>query len=280
MAAVGHGRFILAHCPLRAPYPACFPFAVFSFVRMLRLFALSILTLGRLGDGCTNIAVGRHATTDGSTMVAHTDDSGPQAMDLRLVRVPDMDHHHGARRHVYLNNGGYPRLVTHERGPGYQPVHGQHESPALGSIPQVAHTYGYWDQDYGLLNSVGLGIAETTCGAKTAGWPSTVPGGHNMWSIRELSKVALERCETARCAIKLMGALAEEHGFYGDDVGPPGAPVYIGSSEALSLSDRKVHCLAPMLSSNGLRGVMPRWGGGRRLATVGGYQGVGGENVH
>lgn len=45
--------------------------------------------------------------------------------------------------------------------------------------------------------------------------------GHNLFSINELSRVALERCATARCAVKTMGRLAEEYGFYGDDSGDP-----------------------------------------------------------
>ena len=36
-------------------------------------------------DGCTLIAVGKNATTDGSTMIAHTDDAGGGAADIRLV---------------------------------------------------------------------------------------------------------------------------------------------------------------------------------------------------
>ena len=88
-----------------------------------------------------------------------------------------------------------------------------------------------------MMNEKGLSIGETTCGSRTAGWPLSIKGGHNMFSIRELSKVALERCETARCAVKLMGDLAEKHGFYGDDSGPPEKPEWGGTAEALAIGD-------------------------------------------
>ncbi len=48
------------------------------------------------------------------------------------------------------------------------------------------------------------------------------PGGHAMFGIMELIRVALERCATARCAVRTMGDLAVEHGFYGDGTGTPG----------------------------------------------------------
>ena len=35
--------------------------------------------------------------------------------------------------------------------------------------------------------------------------------------VKELSKIALERCKTARCAIALMGDLAETYGYYTAD---------------------------------------------------------------
>jgi dipeptidase len=42
-------------------------------------------------------------------------------------------------------------------------------------------------------------------------------GGKASIEVREMSKIALERTTTARDAILLMGALAEEHGFYAAD---------------------------------------------------------------
>ena len=79
----------------------------------------------------------------------------------------------------------------------------------------MEHTYAYFDQDYAIMNEVGLIMGESTCAAKTVGWSTKEYSyGYNLFSIHELSKVAMERCATARCAIQLMGDLAVEHGFY------------------------------------------------------------------
>ena len=151
--------------------------------------------------GCTVIAVGRNATLDGSTLVAHTDDTGDGASDLRLVNVPTMTHVAGAKRAVYPVVSGFPRLVTNDRGELYRPQHSTNMPvmTPLGYIPQVPRTYGYFDQDYGMMNDVQLAIGESTCGAKTAGWPLDAGYyGRNLFSIAELSRIALERCDSAR----------------------------------------------------------------------------------
>jgi dipeptidase len=190
-------------------------------------------------NACTIIAAGKKATVDGSTFMAHTDDAGFSAADVRLVRVPAQDHALGSMRPVYNFAGGYPRIVSKERGFHYMPKDDtQTLTTPLGYIPQVPHTYAYFDQDYGMMNEVQLSIAESTCGAKTVGWAKDVPYGKNLFGIAELSKVALERCDSARCAIQTMGDLAVEYGFYSEDSGNPNAPDYGDSAEALGIADK------------------------------------------
>jgi dipeptidase len=118
-------------------------------------------------------------------------------------------------------------------------VNGQKESTPIGYIPQVPQTWAYWDTDYGVQNEKGVSIGESTSTARTVGWPTTPdkPWGKNMAGIEDLSKIALERCETARCAVQMMGAIAVEQGFYSADSGDPSAPAYDGSGEALSVAD-------------------------------------------
>jgi dipeptidase len=206
----------------------------------LTLALLALPQTARVTDACTVIAVGAKASVDGSTFVAHTDDAGGGTGDVRLVRVPAQRHASDAQRAVYNFNGGFPRLVSHERGPIYAPRDAsQVLTPPMGFIPQVPHTYAYWDQDYGMMNEVQLSIGESTCGAKTAGWPLDAgPHGKNLFSIAELTKVALERCDSARCAVETMGELAVTHGFYSEDSGDQNAPDYGDSAEALSIADR------------------------------------------
>ncbi|ETV96074.1 hypothetical protein H310_10716 [Aphanomyces invadans] len=189
-------------------------------------------------DGCTVIGVTHKASADGSSLLAHTDDAGGGAADIRLIRVPAADHAPGSKRAVYNLFGGYPRLTTQDRGPLYRPVENQTLSTPLGYIPQVPHTYAYFDQDYGMMNEVQLSIAESTCTAKTVGWAKDVPFGFNLFGIAELTKVALERCDSARCAVQTMGDLAVEYGFFSEDSGDPASPGYMDSAEALAISDK------------------------------------------
>ncbi|OQR89843.1 peptidase [Achlya hypogyna] len=200
----------------------------------MRVGALLLFTAA--ADACTMIAVGKAATVDGSTIVTHNDDAGGDAADLRLVAIAAADHAPGARRSLYKLFGGYPRVVAEDRGPQYAPVKGQNLSEPLGFIPQVPHTYSYIQQEYGIVNEVQLAIGESTCSAKTTGWPRNIPGGQSLLGIGELTNIAMERCDSARCAIQTMGDLAVEHGFYGEYGGTPDAPGY--DSEALGITDK------------------------------------------
>jgi len=130
-------------------------------------------------------------------------------------------------------------MVSSELSPEYAGVNGQQETVPIGYIPQVEETWGYWDTNYGVQNERGLSIGESTCTARTVGWPATPdkPWGYNRAGIEDLSKIALERCETARCAVETMGAIAVEQGFFSADSGDPKAPAYAGSSECLSVAD-------------------------------------------
>lgn len=168
---------------------------------------------------CTVTAVGKKASADGSVFVSHSDDG---LNDPRLIYVPAMDHKPGALRPVFYSHYALDfkhqwganetrRIVTSGRGLGYKTADAPTSIP-LGYIPQVRHTYAYFDANYGIINEYQLSIGECTDKAKVHPEPEA---GKRIFYSAELSRVALERCKTAREAIKLMGELIEKYGYYG-----------------------------------------------------------------
>jgi len=181
-------------------------------------------------DGCTSVVVSAGATVDGSAFASHANDCAD--CDWRVVYVPAKDHEKGSKRIVYdAVWSQYPRLVDTSRSKQYAAGAGINSSKILGSIPQVEHTYALWEASYGLMNEHGLGLGESTCPAFLVG-KSVADGGNDLFSIGNLMNIALERCKTARCAIKLMGELGSKYGFYGED------PGIAGGGEAVSLVDK------------------------------------------
>jgi len=194
---------------------------------------------------CTTMAVGKHATLDGSVIIAHSDDD---VSDERFIFVPATWGHDPSRdtRPVYYDNAALGpmteptsgrhynaselyRYIGDSRGPGYQLTEEEkaarelYDSLPIGTIPQAASTYAYFDSSYGVMNEKRLMIGECTCGAKVH--PTPAPGKRMFYSA-ELSRVALERCSNARQAIKLMGQLIADYGYYGT-----GETLLIGDTE-------------------------------------------------
>jgi dipeptidase len=175
---------------------------------------------------CTTTLVGKKASADGSVMVSHSDDG---LGDARLVYVPARDHKPGSLRPVYYSHcsldfkpqwGGTVshRIVDGSRAPAYDTAAkkgrpGDPRSVPLGYIPQVAHTYAYFDANYGIMNEHQVSIGECTDKARVDD-VEPEPGKRIFYSA-ELSRVALERSKTAREAIRVMGELIEKYGYYG-----------------------------------------------------------------
>ena len=131
------------------------------------------------GMACTNFLVGKDASVDGSTMISYAADS--YALYGFLHYSPAADYAEGAVREVNDWDTGKP----------------------LCTIPQVAHTYNV----VGNMNEHQLSIGETTWGGR----PELEIGeGIDYGS---LIYIALERCKTAREAIKCMTDLVAEYGY-------------------------------------------------------------------
>ena len=167
---------------------------------------------------CTTMIITNGATADGSMMVTHSDDN--ELSDQRIIYVPAQHHAPNSLRGVVDGSSDpYPRLVSKERGPGYE-MAGRPETPLIGRIPQVAHTFAYFDGSYGIMNEHNLMMGECTNGARfqpphVSQEESERTGKHcRLFYSAELSRVALERCTTARAAVETMGALIDKYGYF------------------------------------------------------------------
>eukprot|EP01134_Creolimax_fragrantissima_P001222 CFRG1222T1 len=201
-------------------------FAMFSFSTLLSTFLLTPLSMT---DACTAVCVSKGASANGVPMTAHSDDC--VECDTRVALVPGRYHEEGTLHPIYGVGHLYPRAHG-DRATIYRDTP---EVPVLAHIPEVEHTYGVWEITYALMNEKGLTFGESTCGSKiTAGGidmpdPKTGIKGPAKLSISALMQLGLERCVTAICAVETMGALAEEHGFYGEG---------FMSGEALTIADK------------------------------------------
>jgi dipeptidase len=149
---------------------------------------------GRYPDGCTSITCGRLATTDGSVITSHTDDSHRTRSNV-LVQ-PAADHKPGTLMTLY-------KRVAWDTLP--MP---QYKDVPVGQIPQVAHTYGYINSAYACLYEHQLAIGESTFGGR-----EELISDKGLIDCQRLCILMLERCTTAREAIRLGGELMKQHGW-------------------------------------------------------------------
>jgi len=162
-------------------------------------------------DSCTSIQVGRLASVDGSVMTAHTCD-GNYRMWLNIV--PHAKYAAGSKTKVY--SGKMHTETSTDMNRVIQ----------TGEIPQVAETFAFMNTAYPCMNEAGLAIGETTFGGRRE-----LYNQEGMFMIEEIERLMLERCKTAREAIKLGGELIKQYG-YGD------------SGECITIADAKEvwHC--------------------------------------
>ncbi|MGM9837053.1 MAG: dipeptidase [Paludibacteraceae bacterium] len=147
--------------------------------RTLVLCALGAWLCNPLAEACTNFIVGKDASSDGSTIISYAADSYSLYGFLRFS--PAADYPAGTMREVKDWDTGRP----------------------LGQIPQVAHTYSV----VGNMNEHQLTIGETTWGGRPE-LEDTVGIDYG-----SLIYIALERCKTAREAIRCMTDLVAEYGY-------------------------------------------------------------------
>ena len=157
-------------------------------------------------DACTSIMVGRDASVDGSVMTSHTCDSWYRTwMSIEPAHDFPRDTITGIREGLMHTENQKDQTGVKERG----------------TIPQAAHTFRFLNTAYPCLNEKQLAMGETTISGR-----DTLRNKEGLFMIEELQRIALERCTTARQAIRLMGDLIREYG-YGD------------SGECLTIADPK-----------------------------------------
>lgn len=169
---------------------------------LLILFCMSLLTVwvyGQeeelVGANCTSIMVGCKASTDGSVITSHTCDSKYRTW---VTMEPAADHKPGTMHKVYKG-------TMHTSRPNSM------ENVTLaGEIPEVDHTYAYMNTAYPCMNEKQLAMGESTFSG-----PDTLVNENGMFMIEELQRVALQRCDNARAAIRLIAELIAQYG-YGD----------------------------------------------------------------
>ncbi|MFO7732344.1 MAG: C69 family dipeptidase [Candidatus Aminicenantes bacterium] len=146
-------------------------------------------------ESCTSIMAGRLATEDGSVITCHTCDGGYRQW---VNIVPGRKWPEKSMNKIYSGKM-HTETVTDLRG-----------IVQTGEIPQVPETYRFFNTAYPAMNEHGLAIGETTIGGRRE-----LINNEGMFMIEEIQRIVLERCKTAREAIKLAGELVKEYG-YGD----------------------------------------------------------------
>ena len=162
---------------------------------------------GGVPEGCTTITVGKKASADGSVMTSHTDDSHKTRSWMNII--PAKDYKKGAVETMYKRTSlDSFAMKTYKHTP-------------IGNIPQVKHTYQYVNTAYPSMNEHQLGIGESTFGGR-----SELVSDNGLIDCQRLCKLMLERCTTAREAIKTADELTKKYGW-------------IDEGECLTISDKK-----------------------------------------
>jgi dipeptidase len=158
-------------------------------------------------DKCTVITVGRLASSDGSIMTSHTCDSHRTRSWFDVV--PGKNHKKGSLA-TMVKRTKEDSLAM----PAYKHI-------PIGEIPQAEVTYGFINTAYPCLSDHQLGVGESTFGGR-----ATLKSDSGLIDCEQLARLMVERCTTAREAIKMAGELTREYGW-------------IDEGECLSVIDTK-----------------------------------------
>ncbi len=151
--------------------------------RLLATAILAFLSVYSTNFSCTNFIVTKGASVDGSTFISYNADAGGFMEPLYFM--PGAEHPDGSMVDVY----DWDSHVF------------------LGKIKQVKQTYTV----IGNMNEYQVSIGETTFGGREELHDTT-----GLVDYGSLMFLALQRAKTAREAIKVMGDLVKEYGYYSE----------------------------------------------------------------
>lgn len=186
--------------------------------------AILILVSGLLSaaengrQSCTVIGVGKLASADGSVITSHTD----CCSECRIQVVPGRTYPKGALAPVHWG------MVYFGAEDGRKALPLGDFGKVIGHIPQVERTFTYFHTGYSQMNERQLAIGESTCSQRPELNVNFVEGiTRQIMTIEQAQVFALERCSTAREAVRLIASLIETYGFLPS----------CGGSEALCIAD-------------------------------------------
>ncbi len=163
--------------------------------------------VGGFADGCTTITCGKLATSDGSVITSHTDDSH-RTRSWIDVKAPAK---HKAGETVDM----FKRVPCDTFA---MPTYAHNK---IGEIPQVESTFGYLNTAYPCINDHQLAIGESTFGGRPQ-----LHSDDGLIDCQRLCMLMLERSTTAREAIAMAGDLTKKYGWNDD-------------GECLTIADKK-----------------------------------------
>ena len=172
--------------------------SLFSIIIIINQVAISQIDKsdweGGYPEGCTSITVGKNASADGSVMTSHTDDSHRTRswVDIQPAKT------HQSGETVTM----YKRVSTDSLAmPAYA-------HKPIGTIPQVDKTYGFINTAYPCMNTEQLAMGESTFGGR-----EELQSDAGLIDCQRLCQLMLERCTTARDAIKMADELTKKYGW-------------------------------------------------------------------
>jgi dipeptidase len=178
--------------------------------KIILLFVIVLTSFSHV-FACTVIVAGKEATVDGSVIISHSD-AGP---DCRVHVVPGQFFADGSTTPVYWG------MVDLGRPLGDY-------GDTLGMIPQVNETFSYFQSAYPQMNEWQLTIAESTTSMRDELKLDST--SKQIMTVEQAQALALQRCKTAKQALKVITALMEKYGFL---------PSCVGESESLVIADKR-----------------------------------------